>query len=602
MRSAPLFQAGEGSAVGQALALVREDTGGLAVPGELVEWVPDPRVYRTSAGTEVVHLHQHYRGVPVFEAMRTVHRDPDGASQQVTGDVVPLPKGLAVEPELGAPDALLAAARHLAERAPELELDISGRPPRVLAVHALPAEPTALGKRPFEGPVLAHLTLFDLGAEVCLGWYLSVRLPALRGSWDFIVQAHGEEAGRVLWSRETSSRARPARGLVFIGDSDQPGAQRARLGLDFPQPLNALPPLRPCNPLPAGFPHLWVTDRNTLGNNVRAERFGGGSVQGALSGGRAVFEPAASSNLDQQILNAFYFCNILHDLFYLLGFDEAAGNLQDESTTGTGRNGDPLEVSIVRLVPRGDAQFEVQSDGRRPRLALGETAAGRHTALSADVVFHEYVHGVTDRLVGGRVVFHTMQQSRQSRALDEGLCDWFALTVQSHAQLVADPAAPERLVFGAWAANDAQRGLRLHSYRNYPFRFGDLRRQELAEPHAAGQVWCAALLAMNRGLGQVVGDTRRGHEIGWQVVVDALKRMSKTPLSVTFLAARDEIFGALADLVARPPIRADGSPLVPPGAGNDLTAAVRAAFRQLGMGDAARGAGPRFEDAVGDPP
>jgi hypothetical protein len=107
---------------------------------------------------------------------------------------------------------------------------------------------------------------------------------------------------------------------------------------------------------------------------------------------------------------------------------------------------------------------------------------------------------------------------------------------------------------------------------------------------------------MNRGFGQVVGDVRHGHEIGWQAVVDALKRMSKAPLSVTFLAARDQIFGALVDLAARPPLRANGLPLVPQGTGGALTAAARAAFRQFGMGDAARGSAPRFEDVVGDPP
>src|SRR5690349_15143808 len=164
---------------------------------ENVEWVPDPRVYCTSAGTEVIHLHQHYHGVPVFEAMRTVHRDAEGVLRQVTGESVRLPEGLKVEPEFGAPDALLAASRHLVENVPELALEITGYRPRVLAAHALPAEPTVLHKRPFDGPVLAHLTLFDLGAEVRLGWYLSARLPAFSGSWDFIVQAHGEEAGRV---------------------------------------------------------------------------------------------------------------------------------------------------------------------------------------------------------------------------------------------------------------------------------------------------------------------------------------------------------------------------------------------------------------------
>jgi hypothetical protein len=195
-----------------------------------------------------------------------------------------------------------------------------------------------------------------------------------------------------------------------------------------------------------------------------------------------------------------------------------------------------------------------------------------------------------------------MQQSPQSRALDEGLCDWFALTVQSYGGLGEEPPRPERAVFGAWAANDPERGLRPRSYRDYPLGFGDLAGPALAEPHAAGQVWCAALLAANRGIGEALGDRRRGHEVGWQLAVDALKRLSRTPLSITYLALRDRIYEALDELAADPPPRAGGEPLLPPGSGPEVAAAVRAAFRALGMGDGARGDGPGFAGVVADPP
>jgi extracellular elastinolytic metalloproteinase len=588
--------------VARALELVRRVTGELTRPGEVLEWLPDPRIYRTSAGKMVLHVHQHYRGVPVFEGMRTVLLSPSGSPERVTGDHMPMHEGLPFAPELDAPGAVLAAAKYLSKAVPGVKLEVTDHPPRILATHALPAEPTVLHKRPFDDPILAHLTFLYLGPQSELGWYIGLVLPELAGTWDLIVAARGSDAGRVLWCRETSSNARVARGLVFGSDPEDPAAQRARSVLDFPIPLDRLPALRPRNPLPEGFPHLWVTDQRTLGNNAQAKRFGDKALLGALQDGRVVFSPGDAASDDQSVLNAFYYCNLLHDLFYLLGFDETSGNFQEKNFAGSGQASDPLEVRIVDLVPNGDARFEVKADGKSPRVAFGAARSGRHTAQSADVVFHEVTHGLTERLVGGRKVPHPMQQGLHSRALDEGTCDWFALTVQHHAALGEDPTADERLVFGAWVANDAARGLRPLSYRDYPFGFGDLSRPELAEPHAAGQVWCAALLAMNRGIGAVVGEGRLGHQLGWQAVVDALKTMSKTPRSVTYLAVRDAIYEAVKALAASSPERADGSPLLPPDLAIEVEQAVRSAFGEFGMGDAARADGLDFANVVADTP
>ena len=54
----------------------------------------------------------------------------------------------------------------------------------------------------------------------------------------------------------------------------------------------------------------------------------------------------------------------------------------------------------------------------------------RHTALDSDVVFHEFVHGVTNRLVGGRLDQTSLGQP-QSRGMGEGWSDYFALSFQN---------------------------------------------------------------------------------------------------------------------------------------------------------------------------
>jgi len=591
------------SPVARALAYVRDLTTALAAPGEVLEWVPDPRLYETGAGRRVVHLHQQYRGIPVFEAMRTVIFAADsvagGALYEVLGAHVALPDGLALEPEMGAADAVLAACRHLAETLEAAGHQVTGYPPRTLATLALPAAPTLLHKIPFEDPVSAHLVFFDLGREARLAWFLTLRLSATEGAWQLIVDARGEAAGRVLWSRGLVSTARPARGNVWLSDPGDAGAPRREL--DFPLPLADLPSLRPRRPLPANFPPLWVADRGTAGNNARARPFGGRIAKGSLSGGVITFAPGDGEGFDQRCLNAFYWCNRLHDVLYLLGFDEAEGNFQDRNPGGEPRAGDRVEVRIAGRLA-GNAELVPAEDGKPPRLTLGDTAAGRPTALSADVVYHECVHGLTNRLVGGHEVAHPMAQSFQSRALDEGTCDWLALTLQNHQRLGENPPRLEKLVFGAWVADDPIRGLRPHSYAAYPLRFGDLgTHPDLTDAHGAGQVWCAALLEMNRRLGAVLGDARHGHEVGWQLMVDALRETARTPLSITYLHTRDRLYEALAALAAATPARADGTPLLPAALGDDADAAVRSAFAAFGMGPGAAGDHPQFADVVADP-
>lgn len=579
-----------------ALDYIQEATAALDPTHRAVFWSADPRDYSTSSGRSVLHFHQHVDGVPVFEAMRTAIFDCRGRLCEVHGDHVSLGARPELHPVLQATDAVLRVALHLEEAIQKAGHRVTRYPPRVLSSPNLPARPTTIHKLPFEDPVMAHLILFEGDASVELSWRVSLSLPGAAGCWDSIVAARGHLAGEILWCRDNVSSARPALGNVWLHD---PGDD-AQLDLAMPPSLDELPLLRPPDPLPGEFPPPWVADRRTSGNNAIVSPFGGKTLEGSLAQGLVRFRADGATGSDQRILNAFYHCNYIHDLLYLLGFDEARGNFQKVNLTGAPGGNDRLDVSIESQVP-GAARFQAKKDGLQPLLALGRTEARRHTALSADIVFHECVHGLTDRLVAGDNAPHPMQQSFQSRALDEGLCDWFALTIQNYWRLRENPPRPEHLVFGAWASGDQPTGLRLRSYENYPFGFGDLADPVFAAEHDAGQVWCAALLSMNRRFGAALGDPARGHELGWQAVVDALKEMSKTPFSITYLTCRDRILAALQALAQDTPSRADGNPLLAPSEAERVLTEANEAFRDFGIGPLARGADPGFLDVVPDP-
>lgn len=55
-------------------------------------------------------------------------------------------------------------------------------------------------------------------------------------------------------------------------------------------------------------------------------------------------------------------------------------------------------------------------------------------------------------------------------------------------------------------------------------------------------------MEMNRQIGQALGSQERGHQIAWQMVVDALKLSPSNP---SFLDERDAILRALNDLLTK---------------------------------------------------
>jgi extracellular elastinolytic metalloproteinase len=298
------------------------------------------------------------------------------------------------------------------------------------------------------------------------------------------------------------------------------------------------------------------------------------------------FTPGADQGDDQKVLNTFFFCNYMHDFFYMLGFDENAGNFQSVNFTGLGAGGDAVLARVHPGRVFGTANMRTPPDGLPPLMNMGAVefpdGTARHTGLDSDVVFHEYLHGVTNRLVGGRLNSDALREP-QSRGMGEGWGDYFALTIQNYNK------PQEKVVTGDWVTKRA-RGIRLHPYdQNYPGTFGDIGTGDYDEEHNIGEIWCAALMQMNRNLNQALNSTTKGHELAWQIVVDGLKLTAANP---SFLDARDAILQALSDLNTAGTVN-----------DADFRKARRAcweAFVRYGMGENATSNGASLEGVVGD--
>jgi len=593
-----------GSVINRALSLLRTEraraagfAAGRSTDG--IEFVPDPVPQRTSSAAQVVHFQQFYRGVPLFRTAHTVRFAPQGQGADVLGDDVVLTAEVDTAPSLVAEQAVAIAAKHLAstpvrkvkdqfgQEAATEPVKLDGFVPKVIAgFPTLPSQPmvvdwvaaaadAAPAKKPFSKPVPAHLVIFDQPAGPRLGWYGVFSREDQFEQYAIIVSAD-RTPGEILYVRDMMHMAQ-ARGNVY---EYSPGIADRRM-IDFPRPI-ADYPVMPGMPI-ASFPADWVEANQTAGNaTVAVLNFTPTSLTGVLNGNIIEFHPNNAFGDDQKLLNIFYFCNYMHDFLYILGFDEAAGNFQRINFTHTGVAGDSVQAHAHSGRVRGTANMSTAADGTPPTMNMGLVQGDRHTAFDCDVVFHEFTHGLTNRLVGGTRQGHTLD-APQSQGMGEGWSDFFALTIQNFFR--AQNGQNERVVAGDWViANPA--GIRSNPYDdNYPFTYGNVSTFQRFDPdtgqpdpnglpdeHQTGEIWCAALMMMVRRMRAALGNVD-GYRLGWQMVVDGLKL---TPSNPTFLEARDAILLALDHMLAEQRI--------PQAVHGKARQAALTAFGRFGMG------------------
>ena len=395
------------------------------------------------------------------------------------------------------------------QEAPLPTVDVTDFQPEVVAGFPLPSRASVLDKGPFENLIPAYLMIFNQPGPARLAWYAVFTFPGYTDQYAVIVAADGPD-GEILYCKSTMRRA-TARGDVF---EFSPGVASRRL-IDFPRPLTDYPDM-PSSPI-SGFPADWVDVNKTAGNTTRATlNVCASALAGTLQGGVVVFDPASDTGDDQKLLNIFYFCNYMHDFLLLLGFDEASGNFQQVNFTHTGSDRDP--VRLGRTAARsGTANMATGADGLPPLMNMGlVVSSGRHTAFDADVVFHEYTHGFTNRLViGGRLNAPHSLEKLQSRGMGEGWSDYYAMTIQNFFR------RQEKTVTGDWVVKNPAGIRRRDLRRHLPVQStGPCRVPARCMTSVRSG---ATLMMMTRKLRPLSGTTSRATGSGCAIVTDALK-------------------------------------------------------------------------------
>lgn len=516
-----------GNYINRALEFVQTISGPLGLEAtQPVEFSPDPHEMQTSSGAVNVYLRQLYKGVPIFQAAQTVRFEPEGSLTEAVGSSVTVFDDEPVEPTLTSEEAVLVAAKHIAVPEPdEMEkvdeygqplgsdpVDVSDFVPKQIVKLAQQADQTTYFQSgPFGDKIRARLLWFPLSEQkLILTWEVIISLAGPAEQFLTLVNAQSSE---VVYCEQLTKSVLGS-GSVYVQD----GAG-IRQKISFPRNWADYE-----LPIPADFPPLpdeWISTQMTEGNCVIARLGDNGSpVEAQLIDDVITFNPSDTST-EQQVLNIFYFNCFMHDFFYLLGFREKDGNFQSTNFNRGGLGGDRVDARAHPVPVYGTANMKTSVDGRNPIMNMGLVArTNRHTAFDASVVFHEFTHGVTNRLVGGPLYEHSLS-TLQSSGMGEGWGDYIACTIL------------KTNVVGAWVI-DKPGGIRLFPYDiNFPDHFGNLGQGRYREVHNIGEIWCATLMEMNRQIGS---------QLGLQLVIDALKL---SPANPSFLDMRDAILMAL---------------------------------------------------------
>ncbi|THH08280.1 hypothetical protein EW145_g2816 [Phellinidium pouzarii] len=208
-----------------------------------------------------------------------------------------------------------------------------------------------------------------------------------------------------------------------------------------------------------------------------------------VDGGESLAE--AKKYINTTVTQLFYTVNLIHDLYYRYGFDEKAGNFQQDNFDRGGREGDAVIANAQDGSGYNNANFMTPPDGQngRCRMYLWNTAQPyRDGDLEAGIVIHELSHGLSTRLTGGPANSGCLGWG-ESGGMGEGWGDFLATVIRS-TSTYSDYA------MGAWAAN------RPTGIRNYVYSLNETINpstyKTLDKPgywgvHAIGEVWAEIL-------------------------------------------------------------------------------------------------------------
>jgi hypothetical protein len=278
----------------------------------------------------------------------------------------------------------------------------------------------------------------------------------------------------------------------------------------------------------AQSPSGWLSGTQSTiliqGNNVRAyldrdnnnaPDAGGVSVTDGnfLTSANLSNAPTTTQNQAVAVQNLFWLNNIIHDELYRHGFNEAAGNFQENNFGLGGSGSDSVDAEAQDGGGTNNANFATPSDGSNPRMQMylwTQTTPNRDGDLDSDIVWHEYGHGLTWRMIGS-------MSGNVPGAIGEGMSDVLAIVMNNQDAV------------GEYSFNRTT-GIRSSVYSTHPDTIGDFNSTRGV--HRNGEIIAATMWdAWQRY--QAAGKTRD------DLMGDIVGGMNFIPAAPTYFQMRD---------------------------------------------------------------
>jgi extracellular elastinolytic metalloproteinase len=487
----------------------------------------------TSRGLTVVHFRQLYRDIPAFDNDLRVAVDRAGRVLSVAG----APRhdlGVAsIEPRLSGTEALAQLQKNVGV---ERSLPVTSGPDG------------ARRTTNFKGGDFARLVLFGAAGGAKLAWHVTYRANST-AFYDAVVDA---TSGTILYRQNLTKSdamaevypnhpgasatetvdledygvtpaAIPAdtvldgdwsRQWADLDDDDVPDAgeeTHPSSGTDYVYPFTAFTPTVACT---ATEPCAWDT---TSTANRAATR---------------------TTNRLQNGVQAFYLVSRFHDHLErtAIGFNAASGNFEKAGGDAVETQTDDGAVPGPDNNHLNNANMSTPPDGHAPTMQMYLFRGGGFRSINgaddSGVVWHEYTHGLSNRLVTNADGTGALN-SAHSGAMGEGWSDWYASDLQVREGLKTDdPATPNEIDIGDYSDADPHKlrsqaldcpvspvdplcpgGLDTGGAGGYTLGdFGKVFVPPAGTPpgpevHADGEIWAETLWDLRQAIGSDVAET-----------------------------------------------------------------------------------------------
>ncbi len=183
----------------------------------------------------------------------------------------------------------------------------------------------------------------------------------------------------------------------------------------------------------------------------------------------------AYDNQAVAVQSLFYFNNVIHDLLDSHGFDPASGNYEVGGPGGD----DPVLAEAQDGGALNNANFAPQPDGTSSRMQMylwDWTASRRDGDVDGDIVWHEFGHGLSFRLVDNLT-------GSMGGAVGEGASDTIALVYYDEDRL------------GEYSTGNSVSGIRSHAYDTYDEtnRTYESIADDFGNIHLNGELYAASM-------------------------------------------------------------------------------------------------------------